>query len=160
VTSAKIQGVKKFSRGGLWGHQFDAHAELSYLLSKKEEDCSLVWDERSSTVLPAFAVNVGAIIGQWNDMFPLLPASPTFAPWRKRTKKCPGSDSVDLTDIPSQGPRITTNTLEFRIRFKSALNCDCKIASITLFAKQVLTNGWIVDTREFIVGRPSIQYTQ
>ncbi len=135
----EIKNIKKLDNKSHWGHEFDAVIDLKYLDGKGETaDCQLIWNE--TTDLPAIP---GHKPNEKTDMYSLYPQSPTFAPWKNRTKPTPGSEQVVIHDPPALGKRPgrnATRTLKFEIIVKSgkAKGCSCDKESVTVTATQYL----------------------
>jgi len=100
VEGLKIQNIRQYRSGDLYGHQFDLVVKLEYKLTNKKSpcDCNLKWEEKTNRVyFHTMKAN------QWNDMFVLLLSSPTFDPWTKgRKKPCPGKETITITIRRSQ----------------------------------------------------------
>jgi hypothetical protein len=136
VNSLKIDNITKIQNGHSYGHQYDLIIELENKSAGKggPGDCSLKWEEKTNR-----AYTKGMTNDAWNDMFTLLPGSPTFDPWTKNRKKpCPGKETVTITDPPSADDRLPKRTLELRITLGSSADCGCASASKTVTATQVL----------------------
>lgn len=134
VDDVKIQNISKYRNGDLYGHKFDLVADLEYKeTDKAASDCNLIWEEKTNRVYyPTMKVN------DWNDMFKLLPTSPTFDPWTKgRKKPCPGKETMTITDPPGANVNLPARTLEFRINVGGS-DCGCAKSGKKVTAKQVL----------------------
>jgi len=111
--SLEIQNVSPYRSGKLYGHSFDVVIGLEYDAPPGggvPTDCELVWLEKTDRP-PAWQ---GITPNTWNDMFKLFPGSPVFNNWTtNRTKPCPGSETVTLTDPPAASVDLPARTLEF-----------------------------------------------
>ena len=135
VNDVHIENINNYTQGQLYGHRFDLIAELEHKNSDRDgmRDCRLKWEEKTNRIY-----HHTMIVNKWNDMFALLPTSPTFDPWRNRTKPCPGKETVTINDPPAASVNLPARTLDFRITVESAADCSCTSASKTVTAKQVL----------------------
>jgi RHS repeat-associated protein len=143
VTRVHLTNIRKFSGGGQFGHKYDIVISLETEPSKDGGDyfASLDWSEKV-TPTPDWQNKIpGYNPGQWNNMFSLVPTSPTFAPWTGRKVPPPVSSySVTITDDPKDNMGAPKRTLDLRITVSSpkSSNCNCANASITRTAEQVL----------------------
>jgi hypothetical protein len=130
--SMEIQNVNPYRTGNMYGHSFDVVIGLEYDVPPGRGspiDCELVWRERTDRP-PTWQ---GVEPNTWNDMFKLFPGSPVFAPWTNRTKPCPGTETVTLTDPPATSVNRPARTLEFDLDVRGR-TCGTQ----TVRAKQVL----------------------
>ncbi|PYX00259.1 MAG: hypothetical protein DMG89_04890 [Acidobacteria bacterium] len=136
VKDVTIKNISKIRSGDLYGHKYDLVIEMEYKGTEKKTaaDCTLKWLEKTNrSYYPTMRDN------EWNDMFVLVPESPTFNPWTKsRRMPCPGSETVTITDPPQADLKKPPRTLEFKMTVGSGSDCGCTNASKTVNAKQVL----------------------
>lgn len=121
VDSVTISNVAPIDNATHMGHSFDVTIAMQYPASATasgQGHCTLQWFERTN--VPYFP---GMVAGAWNDMFALIPTSPTLAPWVDRRERCETSSAVTITDTPALGKtpgRTVTRTLEFNIVVSSS----------------------------------------
>jgi len=110
---------------------------LSYVESEGAgNDLTLEWWEKTNR---GYTAGMRAKNNVWYDMTKDPETSSSFDDsWGKRTKPCPGKETITDTDPPTASLDLPARTLEFKITVKSGAECKCKNASKTLTAKQVL----------------------
>jgi hypothetical protein len=116
-TSAAIKNVKKYTKGKLYGHEFDFVVDLSYsklgMPAIADDDAKLEWWEKTDRP-PSWQTTVKK--DTWNDMFVHVPNSPLFDNWKNRTKPVPGKETVTLHDPPAASVDMPARTLEFNLK--------------------------------------------
>lgn len=135
VDDLKIENISRYRSGNLYGHRFDLVTDLEYktAASGGTSDATLKWEEKTNRVY-----HHSMVPNAWNDMYSLLPTSPTFNPWNNRTKPCPGRETVRITDPPAASVNLPARTLDFRITVESSASGTCTNRSKTVTAKQEL----------------------
>lgn len=135
----KIENVQEIDNQTWLGHQFDTVMSMYYRqigAGEREGDCKLEWWELTNIpYLRGMAEDV------WKNIFRDYPQSPTFDPWRNRSKPCPGRDPnrIVITDPPSLAKRRGRNAkryLCFRIIIRSTPGCRCRYSYLMVTAKQ------------------------
>ena len=111
----RISNAQPVRRGVLYGHSFDVSVLVNYVAApagRAGRDAQLIWRETSDR--PPAWYGVGA--NTWVNLFPLFPASPTFAGWTaNRAKPCPGQEIATMTDEPLANVNLPARTIDFDI---------------------------------------------
>lgn len=122
IEDLAIKNIKKIHKGYQYGHQYDLIIKMAQraVARKASTDCTLKWLEMTNrSYFPKMKNNA------WNDMFVLIPSSPTFAPWNTRKNACPGTETITITDRPQADLRKPLRTLRFQITIGSSTGCGC-----------------------------------
>jgi hypothetical protein len=122
------------------GHVFNVVVDASIKSSRCIGLAELKWEEKTDE-----PYHEGMKKDEWNDMATIAPGANVFRDWRHAALK----EKKFVTDAPGYSVGITaqTRTLAFYISAKSAPNCDCPKASVSISAEQHLEwfDPWNID---------------
>jgi len=124
-----------------WGYILQISAQLSYSENlEKDEDCTLVFNENSSTQMAANGASNGIDLAQSPD------STGVYRPWHNRKRECPSVETVNLWDTPSrsyeqmQGRKVgDVWWIEQEIWIESGSVCRCKKLGFHLVCRMSVT---------------------